>query len=440
MRSRTLSIGGASVALAAFVLTCPAASQPNEAVILYRGATLIDGKGGPPRPGMAILVQGERIVAVAPAADVAAPPGAEVVEADGLYVLPGLIDSHVHLATAPERKRAEATLRRQIYSGVTAVRDMAGDGRALADLARSARLGLIPAPDIHYASLMAGPSFFDDPRPQATAQGAKAGEAPWMQAVTVATNLPRAVARAEGTSASGIKIYTDLPLGLIAPIVAESHRQGMKVWSHAAIFPTRPGDVIRAGVDVISHACLLDYEFAAAMPGRYASSPSAGFNSPEARFKPMFDEMRRRGTILDATLFAYGQGGFETEGSPNKVLTCKLDRAAEITKWAFRAGVAISAGTDGETTAGAPFPALNDELEHLARAGLPPLEVLRAASLNGARAIGQEAQMGVIEPGKLADLVFVREDPTKDVRALRSITLTVKRGVRYQRSDFLIQP
>jgi imidazolonepropionase-like amidohydrolase len=433
-------IGLLAGVLAALLIASPAAGQPNERVVIYRGATLIDGKGGATRGDMAILVKGERITAVSASRDLAVPPGAEVVETKGLYVLPGLIDSHVHLATVPNRLRAEATLRRLVYSGVTAVRDMAGDGRALADLARSAQLGQIPAPDIYYAALMAGPGFFDDPRPQATAQGAKAGEVPWMQAVTAGADIPRAVARAAGTSATGVKIYTDLPAGLISPIVAESHRQGLKVWSHAAIFPTRPDSVIAAGVDVVSHACLLDYQFAAAMPRRYASPSSADFTSPQARFAPLFAEMGRRGTILDATLFAYGKGGFEAEGSPNKVLACPLARAAQITDWAFLAGVAISAGTDGETAPDAPFPSLNDELEHLARAGLPPLEVLRAASQNGARAIGQEEQRGVIEPGKLADLVFVREDPTKDVRALRSITLTVKRGARYQRADFVPKP
>ncbi|MDZ4371622.1 MAG: amidohydrolase family protein, partial [Phenylobacterium sp.] len=104
--------------------------------------------------------------------------------------------------------------------------------------------------------------------------------------------------------------------------------------------------------------------------------------------------------------------------------------------WAWRAGVAIAAGTDGETPADAPFPALHEELERLVAAGLPPIEALRAASFNGARAIGQAEDRGTIEVGKLADLVFTQDDPSRDIRALRSVVLTVKRGARYPRADF----
>jgi imidazolonepropionase-like amidohydrolase len=403
----------------------------------YRDVTLIDGLGGPARPGMTLVVEGERLAAVLPNAafDASGSP-AKMVEMAGAFAAPGLIDTHVHLATVPDRARAERTLRRQVYSGVTAVRDMAGDGRAMADLARSARLGAIPAPDIRYAALMAGPSFFDDPRPKATAQGAVAGDVPWMQAITDETDLARAVARGEGTTASGIKIYSDLPARLIAPIVAESHRQGLKVWSHAAIFPTRPSEVIETGVDVISHACLLEYEFAEPMPRRYASPRTADFEAPAARVTPLLEQMRRKGTLLDATLFAYAKGGFDAEGSPNRVIACPEARAAEITALAFKAGVPITAGTDGETPPDAPFPALLDELELLQLAGIPPIEVMRAASLNGARAIGDERERGTLEPGKLADIVFLAEDPTRDVRAFRSIRLTVKRGAPYPREAY----
>ncbi|MDZ4372016.1 MAG: hypothetical protein U1C74_11395, partial [Phenylobacterium sp.] len=330
----------AALAASAALVAGAAVAQPGTAeIVAYRGATLIDGLGGVARPGMVVVVKGERIIGVTPVADFDRTPTADarVVDSTGLYVLPGLIDSHVHLATVPARARAEATLRRQLFSGVTAVRDMAGDGRALADLSRSALLGELAAPDIRYAALIAGPGFFDDPRPRATARGATAGDAPWMQAVTAATDLPRAIARAEGTWAAGVKIYSDVPPQLLAPIVAESHRQGLQVWSHGAIFPSRPSEVIAAGVDTISHACVLDYEFAQAMPPRYASEPTATFTASATDFAPIFAEMRRRNVILDATLFAYGQRGFDAPGSPNRVLACDDSRASQITGWAWRA-------------------------------------------------------------------------------------------------------
>src|SRR5439155_9632347 len=110
----------------------------------------------------------------------------------------GLIDSHVHLATSPNRRYAEALLRRDLYSGVTTVRDMAGDARVLADLSRAALIGEIPAPDIAYAALMAGPAFFKDPRTVDSARGAVAGEVPWVRVVTPATDLALSIAGGKG--------------------------------------------------------------------------------------------------------------------------------------------------------------------------------------------------------------------------------------------------
>ncbi|MFD0327646.1 hypothetical protein ACFQZC_03900 [Streptacidiphilus monticola] len=140
-------------------------------VTVYRGATVIDGTGSAPRPATTVVVDGERIVAVAPDAAAAVPVDAEVVDLAGHWLIPGLIDSHQHVATPPNRPVAEAVLRRDLLGGVTATRDMADDLRQVADLARASLVGEIAAPDLHYAALMAGPSFFDDPRTWQVSQG-----------------------------------------------------------------------------------------------------------------------------------------------------------------------------------------------------------------------------------------------------------------------------
>ena len=238
--------GLALTALAAWACAGPSAAASAGAV-LYRGATVIDGAGGRARPGMAILTRGERIEAVAPVAKLAAPADAKVVDVAGLYVTPGLINSHEHLATEPNRRWAEAMMRRDLYGGVTAVRDMAGDARQLADLARAARVGEIAGPDVYYAALMAGPAFFEDPRTQSSAAGATAGAVPWMAAIRPDSDLRLAVAEARGTGASGIKIYADLPAPEVAAITREAHRQGIPVWAHAAVFPASPEEVVEAG-------------------------------------------------------------------------------------------------------------------------------------------------------------------------------------------------
>src|SRR3569833_203403 len=159
---------------------------------LYRDVTLIDGTGAPARAAMDVLVEGERIKSVFPdsARDTALTTGATEVDLHGRFLMPGLIDSHVHLATPPNRRQALAILRRDLYGGVTTVRDMADDLRSVGELARASRVGEIAGPDIYYAALMAGPHFFSDPRTAQTSAGGQPGRLPWMQAVTDDADLP----------------------------------------------------------------------------------------------------------------------------------------------------------------------------------------------------------------------------------------------------------
>lgn len=209
-------------------------------VVVYSGAAVIDGTGGPVRPDMAIITRGERIEAIVSQAELEAPPGAEVVDVKGQYALPGFINSHEHLATPPNRKFAEAMMRRDLYGGVTAARCMGDDLRALAELARASRLAEIPGPDLYYAAVFAGPDFLQDPRLIACRQGTT-GVTPWIQAIDDKTDLANAVTLAKGTGAIAIKIYANLSAPLVAKIVAEAHRQGMQAWAHGMVFPPRRG-------------------------------------------------------------------------------------------------------------------------------------------------------------------------------------------------------
>jgi imidazolonepropionase-like amidohydrolase len=436
------------VALLAALLVAAAPFEPLHVGtrVVYRHAALIDGTGAPLRPDMAVVTDGERIAAVLP--DRALRPaqlaGAEQVDLSGRYLLPGLIDSHQHLATPPDRPAAEAALRRDVYSGVTAIRDMADDLRQIGDLARAAHVGEIPAPDIYYAALMAGPSFFEDARTQAAAEGADAGHVPWMQAIDDRTDLRLAVAMARGTSASAIKIYANLPGRLVAAITTEAHRQNIPVWAHAMVFPATPEEVIGAGVDSVSHTCYLAYQAMTQRPDSYQHRFPVDFSlfaqGDNPAMASLFAEMRRRGTILDATLRVY-QGVEAAARQSGKPPQCTLALAARLTNQAWRAGVAVSTGTDGETMRGYPWPAVFDEFELLVGpAGMPPPAVIQAATQTGARAMGQEKDMGSVEPGKLANFAILARDPLEDIRNLRSVVLTVKRGRRFPRDDFHPEP
>jgi hypothetical protein len=358
------------------------------------------------------------------------PPGARTVRLDGKYIIPGLINSHVHLATLAVPDQARAYLRRELYSGVTMVRDMAGDVRLLAELQREATADEIVSPDIYYAALFAGPSFFADPRTHDASRGIEPGKAPWMQAITAETDLRLAVARAKGTGATAIKLYADLPASLVATITAEAHRQGMLVWSHAAIFPARPSEVVEAGVDVMSHADFIGFESITPFPEAFqqARQTDLGAWKMTPAVSSVLSNMKARGTILDATVdvgFRYPMPKW-----PSSV-------AVRIAHDAYERGIPISAGTDDDADWKDPNSALLAEIERLVRdVGMTNAQAVRAATVVGARTIGEQASVGTLAAGRTANFVVLGADPLQDIRNLRNVILVVKHGIAYPRSAY----
>jgi imidazolonepropionase-like amidohydrolase len=437
-----LILAGCAVAYAA--TPTPFVPPAPGTVTVFRNAILIDGAGAPPRQAMDVIVDGQRIRAVLPDAAVTQEMlrGAKILDLTGTFLLPGLIDSHVHLATPPNRSQAEAMLRRDLYGGVTAVRDMADDLRALADISRASLVGEIPGSDIFYAALMAGPAFFVDKRTHQTTAGLTAGEVPWMQALTDQTDLPMSVAVARGTSATAIKIYADLPADLVAKIAAEAHRQHMSVWAHSTIFPAKPSEVVAAGADVISHSCLLIHEASTNVPSdlnTHEDIPLGQFaDGHSAVLDKLFQDMARRHVILDATVWAYDYPMPDTGATPQPARPhCDGALGAAITAQAYRAGVPIATGTDNPAPWDDLWPDVFHEIDVLVRlAHMSSADVIRSATLIGARAAGQEHDMGTIEPGKLANMVVLRRNPLDDIDNLRSIEMTIKRGRSFVRADF----
>lgn len=466
---------GATIAAPPLTAQQRAGAAPLE--VLF-GFTLIDGRGGPPIEDAAMAIRGNEILTVSTRRELLSGPNAirdaVVTNLGGGYVIPGLIDAHVHLATAPNRARAEAELSRLLYGGVVAVRDMAGDARALASLARDTRLGQIEGPDVYFSALMAGPSFLTDPRPQSSAAGEAAGAVPWMQAVTPRTDLVRAIARAKGTYATGVKIYADLSPDLVTAITEEAHRQEMKVWAHSMVFPARPLEVVRSGVDAISHVCRLAWEGMARAPDRYHhdEAPLYGsFSETSPVFTELFDAMRAHGTILDVTLALYarraeaesagtasrtnrqrarGSGrstpmdgrrgagsGRKDEVPAGQSDPCDLDFARALVARANEEGVPIAAGTDFTPPPDHPFPALYDELVELVEhGGLSPMDAIGSATRTAARAVGVEDRYGTLQHGRPVSFVLLAESPLEDVANLRTIRATWKNGERFDRASY----
>jgi len=267
------------------------------------------------------------------------------------------------------------------------------------------------------------------------------GEAAGQLLVTPETDVRSAVMRASGTGATGLKFYVGIDAPAMRALADEAHRLGLQAWAHSAVFPDRPMDVLRAGVDGMSHIGWLAWEDRDLEPSRNVPYTHTTRAEPRPRFDPqlvqvdspemtaLFAEMARRGTILDATYSGYMDGSGSQRGTTPRFVT-DLARAAK------RSGVRISTGTDYFVDESDPFPSVFSEIEHLVADVLSPAEVIAGATLNGARAIGIEDTHGTIAPGKIADLIVLRDDPTERIGALRSIVTVMKSGRIYPRSEY----
>lgn len=435
---------GLLVLIASFAAN--AGEEGGTPTLVLANATLIDGTGAAPRPNSTLVVEKGRITSIHQGDAPKPPPGANVLDLSGRYVLPGLIDSHVHLSPFEDH---EAVLRALLEQGVTTVRDMGGDARTLAVLARDARIGKIQSPAIYYSAVLFGPSFLRDPRSGNSAPGTEPGTAPWSRVVTPDSDLAQIIAEAKGTGATGLKLYSAIEPQLLHGIVREAHRQGLKVWSHSTIYPSKPSDAVEAGVDVLSHSGGLYPEAHTDVPGNYTDAlkewlPKQDFAAVDPIGPPydaLFASMSQSGTLLEPTVGVLrlrreqSRPGREShnrhlaEAAKRINVQALSDWACSATRAAHQAGVFIVAGTDSTPRGITPMAV---ELEALVECGLSGLEAIRAATLGGARAIGIEATHGSVEAGKVADLVIVAADPLEDVASLSAVAAVVKAGRLYE--------
>lgn len=430
-----------------------AQTQPSDLYALTN-VTIIDGTGATASDSMTVIIEGQIIKDIFKTEEYSLLSDVEVMDLEGHYVVPGLINSHIHLSNIllgrvrhsdfdRQQELLHAELKRMLYGGVTTIRDMAGDARLLAVVKRSMFLNQVKGPDLHYAALMGGPDFMkNDPRVAAASQGFFPGEAAWQQIVTRETDIETAVARAAGTHATGLKFYIGIDADIIELLRKEADQHGLKTWAHSTVFPDRPIDVVKAGVDVISHlewSVWQDKDLDPRENIPYTKTPRKNprpvFNpdlvqaeSPE--MKEFFDEMVRRNTLWDVTLSSYKNGGGSIRGATPKLMT-------EIARAASQAGVRITTGTDYFTDVNESHPTVIHEIEYLVdQQVLSPLQAVTAATLHGAQAIGIEGTHGTIEIGKIANIVVLKADPLADIKALREVALVIKNGQFYPREEY----
>jgi imidazolonepropionase-like amidohydrolase len=383
-----------------------------------------------------IVIKNDKILDILPSPKYMANDTVQSIILKGKFVVPGLIDAHVHFATDPTEERrdnAEKVLKEMLLTGITSVRDMAGDARALSSLSRNALVGDKVAPNLYYSALMAGSKFFSDPRTIATAQGGVSGKMPYMKAIDNSSNLELEVAQAKGTGAYGIKLYASLTKEQVRAIVAEAKKQEIPVWSHGALTPAEPTDVISSGVISISHALMLvDYKFKT-REDFPASWNAAGAKEMSAEFwdnefskldlDKIFALMKQYDVVLDATLSVYE----DNKNADNTLWRYEIVK--RITRDANKAGVKVAAGSDSDQ---ATF--VQHEMKLLVNeSDFTPFEAIISATKHSAQATGILEAEGTIEVGKKANLLFLNSNPVENIDQIDDLFMVIKNGKFYNK-------
>jgi imidazolonepropionase-like amidohydrolase len=391
------------------------ARPDHEKSIAITGATLIDGRGGAPVPDSVVIVRGERVIAAGTRSSVQVPQGAEIVEAPGLTLLPGLIDAHFHLdgdGLLPSLF---------LQHGVTSVRDP-GQWIEAYDAVRK-KGEVLPR------LFLAGPHL--DTPPPAYPDDSYIARDP--------DEVRDAVNRFIDQGASVIKVYFRLPLGSIKTVTETARARGVPVTAHLEIVDS--ADAIRAGVDGIEHVTsfgtsLLPLREAeryrqsvladnnARREGRYKMWSEIDLSSPRAR--TLLDLIVARGTFISATLAIFEKRLGDKGATEMHVRGFKQMLA--FVGMAKRAGARIVVGSHSSVPHAERGWAYQRELELLVDSGLTPMEAIIAGTMENARFFRITDRLGSIEAGRLADLVMVEGDPAKDITAMRRVKRVMLNG------------
>lgn len=443
------------VAAALFALACLAvpAAAADLAIV---GGTLIDGRGGPPLADATILVRDGRFVAVGRRDAVAVPTGAERIDAAGAWVIPGLVDAHIHLfqssglyarpdvvdlrgrrsyaaETAATRAALPATRARLLASGITAALDLGGPLWTLA--ARDD-----PGPGPRLAAT--GPLLATLSPPEL------ASSDPPIVAIASPDAAEQLLDRLLPLRPDLIKIWFVRPprdlepsLAWVRAIVARAGGAGIRVVAHATQLRAARA-MIEAGVGLLAHsvddAVIPDDLLARMAADGVVYIPTLavteGYRRVLSRSVALFPMEERSG---DPAAIASWRELPANLGSGPPPAPAVHPMMAQNLRRAAAAGVTIAAGSDSGNIGTLHGPGLHRELELMVAAGLSPMAVLVAATRGGAVAIGLSDEIGTVEAGKRADLVILEGDPLADIRNTRRIRAVVRGGIAYSPSGLL---
>ncbi len=404
------------------------------------GAVLIDGNGGPPITDSVVVVSGSRIRAAGSRVNTPIPAAARKINGAALFLIPGLIDLHVHVgrrngpgyvASEYTRDRIEKNLNIYLYYGITAVRSIGADLDAAFDIRKAQRAG-----DIRTARLFtAGRGF--------TAKGGHPSQ--------TLGNLPRQtddpedarrqVAELAAQQVDAIKIWVDdlggrqpkVKQAVIEAILDESRKYKIPVTAHiTTLADTR--HLVNNGAAGFLHMIRdteeIDQSFLTQLRAlRVPFAPTLVRQELGWLFTTnpgLLDDPDVKHTIEPEMLAAVRAAAQGRQVSPASKE--EFERAKRNSRRLASSGILIGIGSDGGSGSDLPGIMTHREMEILAEAGFSPVEVITAATRNGALTLGKAAELGTIEPGKSADLVLLKANPVEDVRNLRKIDRVMLNG------------
>lgn len=382
-------------------LARPASSQTETLVLT--NANVIDGASESPSMGRAVVIRDGRIVAIV-AAD-AAPSGGVVRDLKGKYLLPGLVDAHVHIGSTSQARKA-------LRTGITTVRSMGTGNYADIGLRELANKGIIESPEIlaagyHVRTHPSESLFIDDPSLSDLWSGVHGADA--YRRVTAA-NLERGVnwIKITSTERAGLP-NTDprkqtMTLDEITAVVDEATNRGVPVACHAHGDEGGRAAVI-GGVRSIEHGTYLSEETLTLMKER------GTFLVPTVAV--VEDLMNPGGDYDDPVLQVRGRH--------------MLPRVMEVVATARRLGVKIVAATDTGFRPDSTL-TLQHEIEALTKCGLSPMEAIQAATSVAAELLEIDDRTGTIRQGYEADLIVVDQNPLENILSLQDVLMVVNNG------------
>jgi imidazolonepropionase-like amidohydrolase len=419
------------LAVVLITLATARASMQTAPVTVLDQVRVIDGTGAAPRDALRVVVRGERIESVEPAGG-PVPPGAQVIDLAGQVVMPGLVDLHFHIEDDPKLAL------RQLANGVTSFRDPGqwihkfdGLKKTIADEGLAGPRMSLDGPHI------------DGDRPAYPADSVVARDT---------VEARRAAERNIADGATSIKIYFRLPFASAREVIAVCDEHHVPCTAHLEIVDAR--DLLDVGLDGIEHitsfgtAVLPRVEAeryrqrvladnGARRDGRYEIFADADLDGPEAQ--ALYAVLERTRPFVNPTLAVFEvQKGTPREGAKTgpSIDLRGFDRMKQLTLRAFRHGARLTLG--GHTSV--PFAGRGEapwrEMELMVEAGLSPLEAITAATSVSAASFGRPADLGRVAPGALADLVVLAADPSKDIKALRTVTRVMLGGRFIDRAKY----